>query len=101
MDRRLALHDILTKLLGSNNVYFQPPTNIKMKHPCIVYERSNINTIYSNNFPYKHMTGYLATIIDPNPDSKIPEKVRQLPLSSFDRHYTADNLNHDVYNIFY
>jgi hypothetical protein len=43
----------------------------------------------------------MITIIDANPDSDIPAKVGNLPLCKFNRHYTADNLNHDVYNVYY
>lgn len=72
-----------------------------MQYPCIVYRRNAVNTEHADNFPYKQIVGYQVTVIDPDPDSDIPEKIRTLPLCTFDRHYTADNLNHDAYNIFY
>ena len=50
---------------------------------------------------YNHTVGYMVTVIDPNPISDIHEKILRLPLCSFDRHYTQDNLNHDVYNLYY
>lgn len=40
-------------------------------------------------------------VIDKNPDSIIADKVESLKMCSFDRHYTADNLNHFVYNLYY
>jgi hypothetical protein len=95
------LHNALVGLLGSENVYFQPPSTVKMQYPCIVYKRSQIDTTYANDKPYNRRTRYSVTIIDPDPDSLIPDKVGKLPLSNFDRHFTADNLNHDVYNVYY
>jgi len=100
-DRRLALHDILISVLGSHNVYFQPPASKSMSYPCIVYNREKIEAKYANNSIYNFKVRYSLTLIDPNPDSIINEKILKLPLCSFDRHYASDNLNHDVYNIYY
>lgn len=101
MAPRLELQALLVNLLGSTNVYFQPPPSIQMKYPAIVYKRDGRDTIYANDQPYGHKKRYLVTVIDPNPDSLIPDKIAQLPLCRFDRFYTADNLNHDVYRLFF
>ena len=37
--RRLELDADLRALLGSTNVYFQPPETKKLKYPCFIYER--------------------------------------------------------------
>lgn len=57
--------------------------------------------MYANGEPYMHVIGYKVTIIDANPDSLIPGKIALLPMCSFDRHYKSNNLNHDVYNLYY
>jgi hypothetical protein len=99
MAQRADLHAVLLGITG--NVYFQPPSNLQMSYPCIRYERTDIKTEFADNSPYKHMTAYTVTIIDQNPDSDIPAKVGALPMCVFDRFYTADNLNHDVYKLFF
>lgn len=101
MGSRLDLQTLLEVLLGSENVYFQPPPTREMSYPCIVYQRSDIRTDYANNDPYSLKKEYTLTVIDPDPDSLIPEKVANLQSSSFNRHFTADNLNHDVFTLFY
>lgn len=101
MAPRTELHALLVDILGSENVYFQPPPSINMNYPAIVYNRSTANTRFANNSPYSIILGYEVTIIDKNPDSLIPDKVAHLPLCTFSRHFTADNLNHDVYNLFF
>lgn len=101
MARRLELQTLLEGLLGTRNVYFQPPPSISLKYPCIVYNRQSIDTTHADNKPYKRKTRYQVTVIDSNPDSTIHEKVGALPMSSYDRFYAADNLNHDVYNLFF
>lgn len=99
--KRIELHNIFINVLGSSNVYFQPPSTIKLQYPCIIYQLSNENVLYSDNIRYKHAIRYQVTFIDSDPDTEIPDKIRQLPYTSFERRYTSDNLNHDVFSIFY
>lgn len=101
MGLRQQLQDLLTEILGTNNVYFQPPSNLVMKYPCIIYKRDDVVTEFANNKPYKHKKRYQVTVVDEDPDSEIPDKVAALPLCSFDRFFAADNLNHDVYNLYF
>ena len=101
MGSRLDLQRELELLLGSRNVYFQPPPTVKMKYPAIVYSRSAIDNRHANNAIYKQDISYEIIVIDYDPDSEIPEKVSRLPMCRFDRHYTADNLNHDVFTLYY
>ena len=99
MGSRLDLHVALTDI--TPNVYFQPPPSVQMQYPCIVYERSDRVVDHANNKPYKHTKRYEVTVIDRDPDSTIPEEVASLPMCSFVRFFTADNLNHDVYELYF
>ena len=72
-----------------------------MEYPAIVYSRDNIISVFADNGPYKHKTRYQVTVIDRNPDSDIPMKVGMLPLCSFSRAFVANNLNHDVYTLYF
>ncbi len=99
MGQRLDLHGILETF--TENVYFQPPINVQLRYPCIIYKRDFADTKFANDKPYNHQLRYMITIIDPDPDSTIPDKVASMPMSLFNRFYTADNLNHDVYNVYY
>lgn len=98
---RVQLQALLEGLLGSENVYFQPPVNLQVQYPCIIYKRDNAETAFASNKPYRYTKRYQVMVIDRNPDSLIPDKVAALPMCTFDRFYTADNLNHDVFNLFF
>ncbi len=99
MGQRLTLHQILETF--TENVYFQPPINIQLKYPCIIYKRDFADTKFADDNPYNHTKRYMVTVIDRSPDSDIPDKIAAMPLSLFNRFYTADNLNHDVYNVYF
>ena len=100
--RRLELHEKLIDILGSRNVYFQPPSNVQMKYPCIVYQRSTGDTQFADNVGYKFTKRYQIILIDKNPDNnEVINKLTMLPMCTYDRHYTADNLNHDTFNLYY
>lgn len=100
--RRLELHAILLELMpDGGKVYFQPPENTKITYPCIVYQRNYAATQWADNNAYSHTKRYQVTTIDRNPDSEIPDKVAALPFSTFQRFFVVENLNHDVYNVYF
>lgn len=101
MAPRLDLQTILVNILGSNNVYFQPPPSLQMQYPCIVYSRDTAQTDFADDNPYKYRKRYQITVIDLDPDSDIPDKIAALRLCAYDRFFTADNLNHDVFRLFF
>ena len=101
MASRLELQSKFEDILGSRNVYFQPPSSVRMQYPAIVYSRKNIEGRFANDKIYRKLPCYEAILIDKNPDSEFIDKILDLPYCSFDRHYEADNLNHDVFTIFY
>ena len=99
MGQRLDLQRILEGF--TPNVYFQPPTNVSIEYPCIIYKRDFAETQFADNKPYSYERRYMITVIDQNPDSEIPGKVATLPKSLFNRFYTVDNLNHDVFSVYF
>lgn len=101
MSRRTDLQAILERTLGSKNVYFQPPANVCMKYPAIVYSLSGIDPLDADDAEYLQPRAYEVTLIDKNPDSLTIGKLSKLPYTRFNRHYTADNLNHDVFTLYY
>lgn len=101
MASRLELQTLLEQIAESRNVYYQPPESIKMNYPAIVYTRYDINNINADNKPYANTNAYTITVIDKNPDSVIVDRVKALPMCSYDRNYKADNLNHDVFTLYF
>lgn len=101
MGQRLDLQAKLVDLLGSPNVYFQPPSNVQMQYPCIVYARDFILSDWADNYAYMTDVRYLVTHIDRDPDSDVPMKIATLPKCVYDRFYVADKLNHNVFKLFF
>ena len=100
--RRVEFNNILKDVLGSENVYFQPPPDISMQYPCIVYERDNASTKRADNLTYRFTQRYQVTLIDNNPDNNdVLDKLVMLPLSEYNRHFSTSGLNHDVFVIYY
>lgn len=95
------IQTLLEEILDSGNVYFQPPAKVKMSYPAIVYARDLANTDFADNRPYRRTKRYSVTYISLTPNDSVPDKLADLPMSLFERFYTADNLNHDVFNIYF
>lgn len=101
MANRLDLHEMLCNILGSRNVYFQPPESVKMEYPAIKYSLSNMKNNHANDKVYTQSRSYQIIVIDKSPDSIISDKISQLPYCKFDRSYVSDGLNHYVYTLYY
>ena len=101
MGNRLELQTKLEELLGSRNVYYQPPESIKMEYPAIVYSKSDIQSRFANGSAYSLSSSYEIIVIDRKPDNPVIDKLLIMPYCSFDRHYKSDNLNHDILTLYY
>lgn len=102
MARRLQLHEELCSILGSRNVYFQPPESVKLQYDCIIYSVSERNDLKADDSRYRNAIGYDVTFIHRDPDSVISEQL----LNSFtwirhNRSFTSDNLHHDLFRLYY
>lgn len=101
MGTRLEFQTALEAIENGVSVYFQPPTNTQMTYPAIVYNRDYRKAEFADNAPYSVTRRYQVTVIDANPDSSIPDLVGALPMTTFVRHYTVANLNHDIYSVYF
>ena len=101
MGSRLDLQTLLQNLGDGVNVYFQPPPNIQMVYPAIVYNRDNLAAEFADNVPYSTMFRWQITVIDADPDSPLLTLLAKLPLMRYVRHYTSENLNHDIYQVYF
>jgi len=102
MSNRINLQKDLEAVLGSENVYFQPPSGIRMLYPAVVYSLNRISATYAGNKIYNERKSYTLIIMDANPNSDILAIILiSFTHISFDRMYIKDNLYHWVCTLFY
>lgn len=108
MDRRLMLHELLVDKFSawsgkdeSLNVHFQPPQTIRLTYPCIIYSRGNANVLYANNKKYKNKDRYTVLLIERDPDSSLRDSISEIPYSTEEPTYRADNLYHRPFTIYF
>ena len=101
MSNRTNLQADLERILGSRNVYYQPPESVKINYPAIIYSFSDIDVRHANDKTYMMTRRYEIIVIDKKPDNSVIDTLLQLPLCSYDRHYVSDNLYHDVLTLYY
>lgn len=99
MGQRSDLQTLLESI--TPRVYFQPPINITLEYPCIVYAIDSRRSEFADNKPYRNTKRYAVTIIDRDPDTYISDQVAELPMCTFDRYYPANDLNHHVFNLYF
>ena len=96
---RKDLHSLLKQILGSDNVYYQPPQNRQMSYPAIRYNLDDIDDELADDKTYLRKRVYRITLICALPDSEVIDALLDLPFCNYVSHYTSENLNHDVFRI--
>ena len=99
MNRREELQCLLERF--ADNVYFQPPTNISIKYPAIIYNRRDVEKDRADNKTYRLKPSYNITVIDRNPDSCIVQHLLELDYCEFERQYVYDGLNHTILTLYF
>lgn len=103
LKHRLKLQEKLEAFLGSKDVYYQPPANVRMNYPAIIYNRSRISANHANNRIYITHTKYDITIIGTDPDDELVENFLEAfgAYCAMDRQYIADGLYHWCFSLYY
>lgn len=101
MGDRITLHNKLKAILGSDQVYFQPPETVKMEYPAIIYKEDIFRSDYADNTSYLIHTGYTITLITKKHQEDTILKILKLPKCMHDRQYISDNLYHNAFTMFY
>lgn len=99
--KRTDLHVILESILGSSNVYFQPPESIKMKYPAIVYYLYRIDTDKADDTSFYKWNHYRIQYISRNPENEVALTILDLPYCSYNGRFVTDNLYHDNFDLYF
>lgn len=101
MRSRIDLQSKLEELLGSRNVYYNPPANHQMKYNAIRYSLASPNVKHANDAKYSKFNCYELIVISWESDPEINEKLLELPYCSMGTPYKADNLNHYPFTLYW
>ena len=97
MDRRPEFHQVLKSLFDSEpHVYFQPPPNVTLEYPCIIYKLVDIPAKYANNHRYIQKREYEVTVIDRDPVSPIREKIVSIMSDNMEENQEWDPFNFET-----
>jgi hypothetical protein len=101
MGSRLQLQTLLSGIPDVAKAYFQAPPADILEYPCIIYTVDDRESSFADNSPYRNTKRYQVTVIDRDPDTKIPDAIAALPLSRFSRRFVANKLHHEVFNLYF
>ena len=116
MGKQADLNQELCDLLGSAYVYFDPPENIQMQFPCIIYTREGADVKHANDRVYMFTRRYTVTYVSFDSSEGVSEYddkeiedsqtvveriINHFPLCKYDRHFCVDGLSHDVFELYY
>lgn len=94
-DRRKILHKKLEAALAGTKVWFQPPSNISMTYPTVIYHMEGSNNTHADNSTYTKDVRYSVVVMDTNPDSTLWSSIMDaIPRSSLDNVMNVEGLYH-------
>lgn len=96
---RDLLH-LLRQAVQHDRVYFQPPENLKIGYPAVVFHLSKIEIDHASNVPYKGAKEYSVTLITKDPEPDVIDEILKIPYSSLDTTYISDGMNHFVFTVY-
>ena len=100
MGKRLYLQSELQEFLPK--VYFQPPSNITLEYPCIIYNKSGMNRKIANDASYLRIQKYSVTLIERDPDSTVADDIEKyFTHCAVTGYFTKDNLYHTSLTLTY
>ncbi len=100
MTGRLGLQAALEQICP--RVYYQPPENLKLSYPCIVYNLSSMWLRHADSRTFITKDRYQVTLIAKDPDTAMRKEITEsLSGCSFDRSFVSENLHHFVYEVYW
>ena len=100
MLKRVDIQEKFKFLLGSNNVYYQPPANLKMKYPAIVYSLDGLDVKRFDNARLINKNCFSVTHIYRNESENLVETMlKNFEYISFDNRSIVDGIYNDHYTI--
>ena len=101
MRTRIDFHKMLINETSCDHIYYQPPENLKLVYPCIIYSEEADRPDYADNVIYNNKVRYSVTYISKSADDTTKDLIHKIMYCAFDRSYKSDNLYHTTYTIYY
>ena len=102
MLKRVDIQEKFKFLLGSNNVYYQPPANLRMKYPAIVYSLDGLDVKRFDNTRLINKNCFSVTHIYRNESENLVETMlKNFEYISFDNRSIVDGIYNDHYTIYW
>lgn len=105
MEGRLSLDSMLKAELSvfkNLHYYFQPPENLKIEYPAIIYKLDGIDDHNADDKVYRRKHRYALTYVSNDPDDPLVDIIDGLRYCHLDRApYVADNLYHYPFTIYF
>lgn len=98
---RVSLQNELEAILGSREVYFSPPEDVKISYPAIVYHLDKVDVKHADDLKYKKTNRYSVTVMDYDPESEIAAKILDMRYCELSSTFAKDNLQHFIFTLFY
>lgn len=91
---------LLQKAVDHNRVYFQPPENLKIGYPAVIFHLSKVKLDHADDVPYKGAREYSVVLISKEPEPEVIDEILKIPYTTLDTTYISDGMNHFVFTTY-
>lgn len=91
---------LLRKAVAHNRVYFQPPENLRVDYPAVLFHLSRNVTTHASDRRYKDAQEYTVTLITKDPQPDVIDAILDIPYTTLDTTYVSDGMNHFVFTTY-
>lgn len=91
-------YSVLKEIVG-DNIYFNPPSNLKIQYPCCVCSINDILNKNADDEVYNQNVRYDCTLITKNVNDPLLKELSKINTFRYSRHYVVDGLHHYAFLI--
>lgn len=101
MHKQQEVQSILESILGSRNVYFQPPASVQIKFPAFIYFTGRVNDRFADDSRYLKRRPYEVQYVSKTFDEKFVNDMLELPYCELNTTFKKDNVYHYNFTIYF
>lgn len=91
---------LLRKAVDHNRVYFQPPENLRMDYPAVVFHLSRNKSVHASDGRFKDSQEYTVTLITEDPQPDVLDAILDIPYTTLESTYVSKGMNHFVFTTY-
>jgi hypothetical protein len=99
-EERLILQAKLEEVFPECGIFYNPPSNLLLEKPCIVYTLNKLDSTTANNLTYQTGALFQVTVLSNTPGLlDVDRMLKELPMSTHIRTFISEGIVNDIFRV--